>query len=145
LLLAGHVGSTDLDRALEPFLGAAGILREAHLPEAEFQMRAAACDAGVNLRYPGGGESSGMTARWMGLARPVIVSATPENAALPVVGCPRVSTGGSEEEELAALMVWLADSAVRRRECGRAAGEWAARELRLEAIADRYWAILASV
>lgn len=142
LLLAGQVGSSDLDRALEPYAGGLGILREPHLPEAAFQMRAAACDVGINLRYPGGGESSGMTARWMGLARPVIVSATPENIALPLPGCPRVSTGGSEEEELAGLMLWLADSAVRRRACGRAAGDWAAKELQLTAIAQRYWGVL---
>jgi hypothetical protein len=144
LLLAGQVGSSDLSRALEAYTGGVGLLREAHLPEAEFQMLAAACDAGVNLRYPGGGESSGMTARWMGLSRPVIVSATPENAALPLAGCPRVSTGTSEEEELAALMVWLADSPIRRRESGRAAGEWAARELQLAAIAQQYWGVLAA-
>ena len=144
LLLAGQVGSTDLDRAIEPYLGGAGILREAHLPEAAFQMRAAACDVGVNLRYPGGGESSGMTARWLGIGRPVIVSDTPENAALPVAGCPRVPTGTSEEAALAAVMIWLADSAVRRRECGRAGREWAGREMQLAAIAEYYWRVLSA-
>jgi hypothetical protein len=86
-----------------------------------------------------------MTARWMGLSRPVIVSATPENAGLPLAGCPRVSTGTSEEEELAALMLWLAGSPVRRRECGRAAGDWAAKDLQLAAISQQYWAVLESV
>lgn len=139
LLVAGEIGSSDLERAIEPYMGGAGILREGHLPEADFQMRAAACDVGVNLRYPGGGESSGMTARWMRLGRPVLVSDTPENAALPVAGCPRVTTGVGEEEELAALMIWLADSAARRRECGRAE-----RELSLAAIAQRYWQVLSA-
>ena len=142
LLLAGQVGSSDLDRAIEPFLGGPGILSEAHLPEAAFQMRAAACDVGVNLRYPGGGESSGMTARWLGIGRPVIVSDTPENAALPAAGCPRVATGASEEDSLAAVMIWLADSAVRRRECGRAGRQWAEREMQLPAIAEHYWRVL---
>jgi hypothetical protein len=144
LLLAGQVGSTDLDRAIAPFIGGEGILREAHLPEAAFQMRAAACDVGVNLRYPGGGESSGMTARWLQLGRPVLVSDVAENAALPLAGCPRVAAGGSEEEELAALMLWLADSAVRRRECGRAGSEWADREMQLAAIAQQFWRVLAA-
>lgn len=139
LLLAGQVGSSDLERALKPFLCAPGVLREAHLPEEEFQMRVAACDVGVNLRYPGGGESSGMTARWLQLGRPVLVSDTPENAGLP---CLRVAVGGSEEEELAALMIWLADSPVRRREYGRAAREWAAREMQLPSIAACYWRVL---
>ena len=137
LLVAGEIGSSDLERAIEPYMRGAGILREGHLPEAEFQMRAAACDAGVNLRYPGGGESSGMTARWMRLGRPVLVSDTPENAALPLAGCPRVTTGVGEEEELAALMIWLADSGARRRECGRAE-----REMSLAAIAASYWRVL---
>lgn len=139
LLVAGQVGSNDLERAMEPYLN--GVIREAHLPEAGFQMRAAACDAGINLRYPGGGESSGMTARWLRIGRPVLVSDTPENEGLP---CLAVGTGLSEEEELAALMMWLADSVVRRRELGRAAREWAEREMQLPAIAERYWRVLSA-
>jgi hypothetical protein len=107
-------------------------------------MRAAACDVGVNLRYPAGGESSGLTARWVRLGRAVLVSDTAENAGLPLAGCPRVSVGGSEEEELLALMSWLADSPVRRRECGRAAREWAEREMRLPAISECYWRVLSA-
>lgn len=138
LLLGGEIGSSDLARAIEPFLHRPGIVREEHLPEDAFQMRTAACDVGVNLRYPGGGESSGMTARWMGLHRPVIVSDTPENTGLPIAGCPRVATGLQEEEQLAALMLWLADSATRRQACGTAAGGWAQRELQLPDIARQY-------
>ena len=93
------------------------------------------------MRYPGAGESSGMTARWMQLGRPVVVSDTEESAALPGAGCPRVGVGLSEEEELLAVMVWLAESGVRRRECGRAAREWAAREMDLGAIGARYWGV----
>jgi len=141
LLLAGEAGSSDLARAM---VVGAGMVREVHLPEAEFQMRAAACDVGINLRYPVAGESSGMTARWLQLGRPVLVSDTAESAGLPVAGCPRVATGVGEEEELAALMGWLADSAVRRRECGRAAREWAEREMNLGAIAESYWRVLSA-
>lgn len=144
LLVAGQAGSTDLARAMEPLLGAPGILREPYLPETAFQMRAAACDVGVNLRYPGGGESSGLTARWLNLGRPILVSATSENEALPPAGCPRVATGASEEEELAALMIWLADSAARRRASGRIAHQWAEREMALPAIGERYIRVLAA-
>lgn len=144
LLLAGEAGSSDLRRALAGAVGQEGVIREEFLPGPLFQMRAAACDVGVNLRYPGAGESSGMTARWMQIGRPVLVSDTLEAAGLPVAGCPRVRTGESEEEELAALMIWLADSPVRRRECGRAASEWAAREMNLAAIAERYWRVLSA-
>lgn len=142
LLMAGEAGSSDLRRAMEPLLAGEGILREEYLEEGAFQMRAAACDVGVNLRYPAAGESSGLTARWMQLGRPVLVSETVENAGLPLAGCPRVAVGMGEEEGLAALMLWLADSAVRRRECGRAAREWAEGEMRLEVVAERYWRVL---
>lgn len=140
LLLAGEVGSSDLARALE--VAGDGVLREGYLEEGAFQNLAAACDVGVNLRYPGAGESSGMTARWLRMGRPVVVSDTMENAGLPGAGCPRISVGVAEEEELAAAMLWMADSAVRRWECGRVAREWAEREMDLGAIAGRYWALL---
>jgi glycosyltransferase involved in cell wall biosynthesis len=141
LLLAGEA-SPDLARNLEPLTSQPGVLREPHLPEVDFQLRAAACDAGINLRYPGAGESSGMTARWLQLGRPVLVSEGPETADLPPAACPRVATGPAEEEELLALLLWLAESPVRRREAGRAARQWAAREMRLEDIAARYAAVL---
>lgn len=142
LLVAGEAGSSDLRRAMEPLVAGEGVLREEYLEEGAFQMRATACDVGVNLRYPAAGESSGLTARWMQLGRPVLVSETVENAGLPLAGCPRVATGGAEEEGLAAMMLWLADSPVRRRECGRSAREWAEREMRLDAVAGRYWRVL---
>lgn len=144
LLVAGSTASSDLQRAVEPLLGEPGILREEHLPEADFQLCAAACDAGINLRYPAAGESSGMTARWLQVGRPVLVSDTAENGGLPLAACPRVSTGLSEEEELAAFLIWLADSPVRRAEAGRAARQWAQREMSLPAIADRYWRVLSA-
>jgi len=143
LLLAGEA-SPDLARNFEPLTAQPGVLREPHLPEVDFQHRAAACDAGINLRYPGAGESSGMTARWLQLGRPVLVSEGPETAGLPLAACPRVATGPAEEEELLALMLWLADSPVRRREAGRAARQWADREMRLESIAARFAAVLAA-
>jgi hypothetical protein len=70
-----------------------------------------------------------------------VVSDTAESLTLPGAGCLRVGVGLSEEEELLAVMIWLADSGVRRRECGRAAREWAAREMDLAAIGARYWAV----
>ena len=142
LLVAGETGSIDLSRAMEGLVAGEGVIREPYLAEDVFQLRAAACDVGVNLRYPGAGESSGMTARWMQLGRGVVVSDTGESLALPLAGCPRVSVGLSEEEELLGLMIWLADSPVRRRECGRAAREWAGREMHLGGIAERYWSVL---
>jgi hypothetical protein len=109
------------------------------VPEEQLQLLASACDVGVNLRYPSAGESSGMTARWTRLAKPVLVSDSDE---LPLAACPRVPVGPAEQETLEALMLWLADSAVRRRECGRLAADWASGQPSLEAIAQRYWRVL---
>lgn len=144
LLVAGEAGASDLRRALVDVAGQDGVIREEFLASALFQMRTVACDAGVNLRYPGAGESSGMTARWMQGGRPVLVSDTVENADLPVAGCPRVATGVSEEAELAALMTWLADSPIRRRQCGRIAQAWAEKEMNLAAIGQKYWRVLSA-
>lgn len=141
LLVAGQM-NPELARSTAPLLDRPGMIVDPHLPEAGFQLRVAACDVGINLRYPGGGESSGMTARWLQLGRPVIVSDTAENRELPLAGCPRVATGVSEEEELAAIMLWLAESPIRRAACGRAAREWAAAQMSLPAIAERYWRVL---
>lgn len=139
LLVAGEIGSTDLTRAIAPLLDHARLHRVDHVPEEHLQLLASACDAGVNLRYPSAGESSGMTARWTRLAKPVLVTESDE---LPLAACPRVPIGPAEQETLEALMLWLADSPVRRRECGRLAAEWAAEQPSLEAIAQRYWRVL---
>jgi glycosyltransferase involved in cell wall biosynthesis len=138
LLLLGSA-SPDLERAIEH---QTGLLREPHLPEPLFEERLAACDVGVNLRYPSAGESSGITTRWMQLGRPVLVSGGPENASLPDAGCPRVPTGLPEEDALLALMLWLANSFGTREACGRASSRWVEANLNLTAIARRFWLVL---
>jgi len=139
LLVAGEIGSSDLARAIAPLLVHARIHRVEHAPEPQLQLLASACDVGVNLRYPTANESSGMTARWTRLSRPVLLT---ESEDIPEAACPRVPAGPAEQETLEAFMLWLADSPVRRRECGRLAAEWAANQPSLEAIAQRYWRVL---
>src|SRR5439155_682021 len=56
LLLAGEFVSSDLERAVEPFLRRSGILRMGHLPERDFWIAAGAVDACINVRYPAAGE-----------------------------------------------------------------------------------------
>ena len=67
LLVAGEFVSTDLERAVEPLMGGAGVVRLRYLEEREFWLAAAAVDACINLRYPAAGETSGITIRLMGI------------------------------------------------------------------------------
>ena len=59
------------------------IFRVGYTPERDFWLHAAAVDACINLRYPAAGETSGITIRLMGIAKPVLMSAALENAGFP--------------------------------------------------------------
>ena len=73
----------DLERAAAPLL-----IGARHPPPAvpagrEFWLAARAVDACINLRYPAPGETSGIAIRLMGIGKPVLVTDSPECAALP--------------------------------------------------------------
>ncbi len=140
LLLAGEFASTDLERAAAPLLG--GVLRFGYTPEREFWRLAAAADACVNLRYPAAGETSGITIPFMGIGKPVIVSAGEETSRLPETACLRVDPGIAERRMLAEYMIWLADCPEAAREIGRRASAFVREHHSLEAVARRYWEVL---
>jgi glycosyltransferase involved in cell wall biosynthesis len=102
LSLAGEFFSSDLARAVEPWLKEPGIYRQGHMSDAEFWRAAAACDVCINLRYPTAGETSGITIRLMGIGKPVIVSSGEETSRYPEAACLRVDAGPAEEEMLSA-------------------------------------------
>ncbi len=109
LLVAGDFSSSDLERAARPLIDAArGILRVPYQPEAGFWRHALATDACINLRYPAAGETSGISIRLMGAAKPVLMSAGPETSGFPESACLRVDPGVAEEDLLAEYMLWLA-------------------------------------
>jgi glycosyltransferase involved in cell wall biosynthesis len=139
LLVAGDFVSSDLERALEPLLVSDRIFRVGYTPERDFWMHAAAVDACVNLRYPAAGETSGITIRFMGLGKPVLMSVALENAGFPDSSCIRVDTGPAEEDQLVEFMTWLATFP----EDARAMGARAAAHIRKfhdpQRIADMYW------
>lgn len=141
LLVAGRFASAELERALAPAWSEPGILRTGLLPEREFWIAASAVDVVLNLRYPAAGETSGITIRLMGLAKPVILSAGPENADLPEGTCLRVDPGLAEEEMLLEYMAWLAQDP----EAGRSIGRLAAEYIRQEHAPARCAALYASV
>ena len=139
LLVAGDFASQDLERALAPLLHAQGIFRIGYSPERDFWLHAAAADACINLRYPTAGETSGISIRLMGIAKPVLMSASRETSAFPDDTCLRVDSGPSEEDLLVEFMVWLATFP----QDAHAIGERAAAHIREfhtpERAADMYW------
>ena len=107
LLIAGDFVSAEYERALAPIAAATGAIRRPYLADDAFRLHASAIDACINLRWPTAGETSGITVRFMGLGKPVLVTDSAEND-YPPQTCVRVSGGVAEEEELAAQMIALA-------------------------------------
>ena len=99
-------------------------------------------DIALNLRSPTGGETSGVCVRLLGLGTPVVVNEGGWFSEIPDGCCARVSVGATEEDELAAVLEALASDPGLRQAMGRAAAEWAARELSLEKAVDGYTAVL---
>lgn len=144
LLVAGDFVSSDLERALEPLLESEGILRIGYTPERDFWLHAAAVDACVNLRYPTAGETSGITIRLMGIGKPVLVTAGCEISRFPDAACLRVDAGPSEEELLAAYMLWLAKFPNDARAIGERAAAYIREFHSPERIASLYWQAIRS-
>lgn len=142
LLVAGSFVSRDLERALEPELRKPGVVRRPHAPEPEFWLMAAAVDACVNLRYPAGGETSGIAIRLMGLGKPVIVSAGEETAGFPEATCLKVDSGTAEQAMLTEFMRLLALSPQTGRDIGARAADHVARRHGIDAVARQYFETL---
>jgi hypothetical protein len=144
LLVAGEFVSSDLARAAEPMLRSAGIVRLPHLAEREFWRASSAVDAGINLRYPAAGETSGIAIRLMGLGKPMMVTDSPECARFPEDACIRIPSGAAERESLRQHMLLLAGMP----EVAAAIGERAAAYIRThhtaERVAEVYWDVLRS-
>jgi glycosyltransferase involved in cell wall biosynthesis len=143
LLIAGEFASTDLARSIQPLLNQeAGVLRAGYMTEREFWRHASAADACINLRYPTAGETSGITIRFMGLGKPVLVSGGLEVSRFPEDACLRIDPGPAEEEMLAEYMVWLAQFMEDARAVGER-GKAYIREFHAPArIAQLYWQAL---
>ena len=144
LLVAGEFVSANFARALDPLLNSTkGLYRTGYLNEREFWRYAAAVDAGISLRYPAAGETSGISIRLLGIGKPVLVSNCEEIAGFPEATCLRIDPGVVEEEMLAEYMVWLA----RYPDDAHAIGERAAAHVRTfhdpARVAQLYWEALA--
>ena len=142
LLVAGAITTEEVGRAMERAVEAPGVLREGYLPEDRFRLCAAATDVCINLRHPAAGETSGIAIRMMGIGKPVILTAGAETSSIPEDCCVRIDAGAAEAEMLAAYMGWLAESRAARREIGRRAAGYIAREHSLPRCAELYLRVL---
>ncbi len=142
LLMAGEVVSKDLERLLQNEPSHPAIHRLGHLSERDLRIAGAAVDCGLNLRYPGVGETSGIAVRLMGLARPVIVTDNAENADFPPAAVLRVAPGVAEAEELFDYMLLVTEFPGIAREIGSEARLHIRKHHALDAVARRYWEVL---
>ncbi|HEX6198769.1 MAG TPA: glycosyltransferase family 4 protein, partial [Thermoanaerobaculia bacterium] len=105
LLVVGETVA-DLD-ALARELGVADRVHvTGFVPYAELEAAIAACDLGVNLRYPTAGETSASLLRVLAMGRPAVVSDYAQFAELPEEVAVKVALG---EGEVAGLVRALAD------------------------------------
>ena len=145
LLLAGAFASQDLERAVHPWLSHPGVLRMPYLDEQDFWRAADAVDACISLRYPGAGETSGITIRLMGLGKPVLLTDSREVERFPPHICLRIPSGVEEMDQLFQHMKVVAVAPWLGREIGRHAAHYIRQEHRLEIVAARYWDTLCAV
>jgi glycosyltransferase involved in cell wall biosynthesis len=142
LLVAGEFVSTDLERAVEPRISGAGVVRLGYLVEREFWLAAAAVDACINLRYPAAGETSGITIRLMGIGKPVMVTDAAECARFPEDACLRIAPGVAERESLRQHMILLTSISEVARAIGQRGAAHVGAHHRVELIGKQYWDLL---
>jgi glycosyltransferase involved in cell wall biosynthesis len=142
LVLAGDFVSQDLARAVKPLLGAPGVLHLHHLPEREFWLAASTVDACINLRYPGAGETSAISVRLMGIAKPVMVTLGEETSRYAETACFRIPSGVAEKASLTEHSMLVASLPQTAREIGKRGAGHIRSFHALERVAELYWETL---
>jgi glycosyltransferase involved in cell wall biosynthesis len=142
LLLGGDFVSSDLARAAGPWLEHRAIRRVPYLSAPEFRLAAAATDVCINLRYPAAGETSGIVIRFMGIAKPVMVTAGPETAAFPEDACVRIDPGVAEISGLSDHIRLLTSFPQVAAEIGRRGAGYIAAYHSVDRVAELYWKVL---
>jgi glycosyltransferase involved in cell wall biosynthesis len=143
LLVAGEFTSQDLARAAEPLIAQRpAILRLGHLPEHQFWLAAAACDACVNLRDPAAGETSGISIRLMGIGKAVLLTGSVESARFPETACFRIARGVAETASLTEHGIVAVSLPQTTCEIGRRAAGHVHSFHSLDRVADKYWETL---
>jgi glycosyltransferase involved in cell wall biosynthesis len=142
LLVAGDIISSDLERACRPLFSAPGVYRVPYLAERDFWIAASAIDACINLRVPAAGETSGIAIRMMGLGKPVLLTDTAENAALPKGTFLPVPSGVAERATLFDYICILSLDRILSSELGRMASIHIRQEHSIARVAEMYWELL---
>jgi len=143
LLVAGDFGSSDLARAVAPFLRPdRGIYHIGFTEEPDFALYTAAAGACINLRYPAAGETSAISIRLMGAGKPVIMTSGLETSRFRETSCLRVDPGVPEEEMLAEYMLLLASSPFDAERIGRSAAAFIGENHAPGRVARAYWQAL---
>lgn len=142
LLFAGDSGSSDLTRAMQPFLSDGHVRRLPYTPGPQFWRIAQATDLCINLRSPAAGETSGITIGFMGIGRPVMVTAGEEVSKFPEAACIRIDTGAGEEAAIEEMTRWLIAMPQHARDIGRLAAGHIAAHHAPDRVADLYWQTL---
>ncbi|MGB7760679.1 MAG: glycosyltransferase [Bryobacteraceae bacterium] len=142
LLVAGDFVSSDLERSAAPLLSGPGIRRLPYLPGADFWLAASAVDACINLRYPGAGETSGITIRLMGIGKPVLVTDSKECQRFPEDAVVRVAPGLGERQSLSAHIVLLTSMSDVARAIGRRGAGHIRTRHGVDVAGSLYWDVL---
>lgn len=142
LLVAGHIISSDLERAAGPRLNAAGVIRRGFLKPRDFFLAAHAVDACINLRVPAAGETSGIAIRLMGAGKAVMLSEGAEISRFPAGSCLRIQTGVAERADLLEHMSVLTMVPSTAPEIGVRAAGYIGSHHPLDRIAEQYWSAL---
>ena len=145
LLLAGQFASSDLKRAVDPWLRHPGITRTGHLEEREFRRTVTGVDCCLNLRAPSAGETSGIGIRMMGIGKPVFFTEGCEIRNFPADACIRISPGLTEIAELFEYMKMVVDLPQYARAIGTRAADHIRRVHSIDRAADLYWNALCEV
>jgi glycosyltransferase involved in cell wall biosynthesis len=142
LIVAGSFTSIEHERAITSLLVAPGVVRLPYLEAHEFWLAASAVDAGISLRDPAAGETSGITIRLMGIGKPVLVTDAEENALFPEATCLRIGTGVAEYDSLYSHLVLLTSVPGVARAIGMRAADHVRVHHSLDRVARLYWDIL---
>jgi glycosyltransferase involved in cell wall biosynthesis len=142
LLIAGDFVSSDLARAVRPWLDHPNIRRVPYLEEQEFWLAAAATDACINLRYPAAGETSGIAIRFMGIGKPVFLTNGAETSAFPEDACVRIDPGVAEIPGLSDHIRLFTSFPQVAAEIGRRGAGYIAVHHSVDRVAESYWKVL---
>jgi glycosyltransferase involved in cell wall biosynthesis len=142
LLLAGDFVSDALARAVQPWLSRPWLRRLPYLAESDFWRAALATDACISLRDPAAGETSGIAIRFMGIGKPVLVTAGVETSRFPDASCVRIDPGVAETAGLRDHIRLFTSFPQVACEVGqRGAGHIAAHHS-VDRVAEAYWNVL---